>query len=200
MLSTGTRTLSKLSIVTVIVTVALLVGLALFLKKTPIGVQMRAAAEDFRMARLCGVRTNQVIATMNGNQIVVIDGRSNTILRRITVGSENANVAVNSFTSRAYVTNETFSQSTVGVVNLLNSKVGANVSTGNNPFGVTVDIFSNLVFVTNLGDQTVAVVNGRTNTKISSVSANSDAIDVNPVSRLVYTSDPADGLVHVISE
>ena len=30
--------------------------------------------------------------------------------------------------------------------------------------------------------------------------ANSSAIDVNPVSRLVYTSAPADGLVHVISE
>jgi YVTN family beta-propeller protein len=144
--------------------------------------------------------TNQVIATINGNQIAVIDGRSNTILRRIAVGSETANTAVNSFTSRAYVTNEFSAPSTVGVVNLLNSKVVANVSTGANPFGVAVDIFSNLVFVTNLGDQTVSVIDGRTNAKIASVSANSHAIDVNPVSRLVYTSDPADGLVHVISE
>ena len=54
--------------------------------------------------------------------------------------------------------------------------------------------------MTNLGDQTVAVIDGKTNAKIASVSASSSAIDVNPVSRLVYTSDPADGLVHVISE
>jgi branched-chain amino acid transport system permease protein len=62
----GALSFSKLSIVTVVVTIGLLAGLALFLKKTPIGVQMRAAAEDFRMARLCGARTNLVIATAFG--------------------------------------------------------------------------------------------------------------------------------------
>ena len=35
----------------------------MFLTRTRIGVQMRAAAEDFRMARLLGVRANRVIAT-----------------------------------------------------------------------------------------------------------------------------------------
>ena len=34
----------------------------LFLKKTSYGLQMRAAAEDFRMARLLGVRANFVIS------------------------------------------------------------------------------------------------------------------------------------------
>jgi branched-chain amino acid transport system permease protein len=36
-------------------------ALSLFLKKTPYGVQMRAAAEDFRMAQYLGVRGNVVI-------------------------------------------------------------------------------------------------------------------------------------------
>jgi len=40
--------------------VALLVGLVLFLRRTTIGVQMRAAAEDFGVARLLGVRANVV--------------------------------------------------------------------------------------------------------------------------------------------
>ena len=35
---------------------------ALFLQRTPLGVQMRAAAENFRMARLLGVRGEPVIA------------------------------------------------------------------------------------------------------------------------------------------
>ncbi len=52
----------KLQIVTLIVTFALLLGLGLFLRRTRFGVQMRAAAEDFAMARLLGVRGNRVIA------------------------------------------------------------------------------------------------------------------------------------------
>ena len=52
----------KLQMVTIVVTLVLLVLLVLFLKRTPIGVAMRAASEDFRMARLLGVRANRVIA------------------------------------------------------------------------------------------------------------------------------------------
>ena len=43
----GDLRIPKLNIVTVAVTAALLVGLVAFLKRTPIGIQMRAAAEDF---------------------------------------------------------------------------------------------------------------------------------------------------------
>jgi len=39
----------------------LLIGLSLFLGRTPYGVQMRAAAEDFRMARYLGIKANFVI-------------------------------------------------------------------------------------------------------------------------------------------
>ena len=37
-------------------------ALAPFLRRTMVGVQMRAAAEDFQIARLLGVRANLVIA------------------------------------------------------------------------------------------------------------------------------------------
>jgi branched-chain amino acid transport system permease protein len=53
----------KLDVFTVAITAILLVGLVLFLSRTRIGVQMRAAAEDFRMAQALGVRANTVIAT-----------------------------------------------------------------------------------------------------------------------------------------
>jgi branched-chain amino acid transport system permease protein len=55
-------TIGKLDIATIAVTAVLLVALALFLRYRPLGLQMRAAAEDFRMARTLGVRANQVIA------------------------------------------------------------------------------------------------------------------------------------------
>ena len=41
---------------------AILAGLALMLKRTRIGLEMRAAAEDFGMARLLGVKANVVIS------------------------------------------------------------------------------------------------------------------------------------------
>jgi branched-chain amino acid transport system permease protein len=52
----------ELQILTIAVTLVLLTLLVLFLRHTPIGVAMRAASEDFRMARLLGVRANRVIA------------------------------------------------------------------------------------------------------------------------------------------
>src|SRR5205823_2098482 len=52
----------KLQMLTIVVTLVLLALLAVFLRRTPLGVAMRAASEDFRMARLLGVRANRVIA------------------------------------------------------------------------------------------------------------------------------------------
>ena len=52
----------KLQIVTIAATIILLIGLVLFFRRSSIGTQMRAAAEDFGMARLVGVRANLVIA------------------------------------------------------------------------------------------------------------------------------------------
>jgi branched-chain amino acid transport system permease protein len=54
--------IQKLAILTMATTVILLVGLVVFFKRTTTGREMRAAAEDFRMARLCGVNANRVIA------------------------------------------------------------------------------------------------------------------------------------------
>jgi branched-chain amino acid transport system permease protein len=54
--------LQSLQIVTIVTSAILLGGLTWFLQGTRLGLQMRAAAEDFRMARVLGVRANRVIA------------------------------------------------------------------------------------------------------------------------------------------
>jgi branched-chain amino acid transport system permease protein len=59
----GSIVIPKLDFVVIGVTFGLMFALGLFLVRTPIGLQMRAAAEDFRMAQICGVRSNRVIAT-----------------------------------------------------------------------------------------------------------------------------------------
>lgn len=55
--------LQLLQVVTILVSAALLIGLSWFLKTTRLGLEMRAAAENFRMAQVLGVRANRVIAT-----------------------------------------------------------------------------------------------------------------------------------------
>jgi branched-chain amino acid transport system permease protein len=58
----GSIVIPKLSVLTVGLTAFLLVGLVGFLRLTQLGVEMRAAAENFSMARLMGVRANRVVA------------------------------------------------------------------------------------------------------------------------------------------
>jgi branched-chain amino acid transport system permease protein len=52
----------RLQCIAIVVTLALMVGLVVFFRASRIGVQMRAAAEDFTMARLLGVKADRVIA------------------------------------------------------------------------------------------------------------------------------------------
>ena len=61
--SVGGIAVSQLNILTLGIAATLFVSLALFLKRTRIGVQMRAAAEDFAMARVLGVQANTVVAS-----------------------------------------------------------------------------------------------------------------------------------------
>jgi len=53
--------LPLLQLITILVTMAVLIGLTLFLRRTRFGLEMRAAAENFTMARMLGVRANRVI-------------------------------------------------------------------------------------------------------------------------------------------
>jgi branched-chain amino acid transport system permease protein len=58
----GGLTISKLAVAEIVITLVLLVALWQFLTRTTLGVQMRAAAEDFSMAQQLGVRASRVIA------------------------------------------------------------------------------------------------------------------------------------------
>lgn len=50
-----------LQVITIVVTIVILLALTAFLKRTRFGLEMRAAAENFTMARMLGVRANMVI-------------------------------------------------------------------------------------------------------------------------------------------
>ena len=58
--------ISRLAIITMCVAVVLLVGMTLLIRRTALGIQLRASTEDFHMAQLVGVRANRVIAAAFG--------------------------------------------------------------------------------------------------------------------------------------
>jgi branched-chain amino acid transport system permease protein len=53
---------SNLDLITILVVVACMVGMTLLLRRTSIGVHLRASTEDYGMAQLVGVRGNRVIS------------------------------------------------------------------------------------------------------------------------------------------
>jgi branched-chain amino acid transport system permease protein len=53
---------SNLDVLTLLVAAGLLIGMTLLLKRTTIGVQLRASTEDYQMAQLVGIRGNRVIS------------------------------------------------------------------------------------------------------------------------------------------
>ncbi|UHD43864.1 branched-chain amino acid ABC transporter permease [Aureimonas altamirensis] len=53
--------LPLLQLITIVATILILLALTLFLRRTRFGLEMRAAAENFSMARMLGVRANNVI-------------------------------------------------------------------------------------------------------------------------------------------
>jgi branched-chain amino acid transport system permease protein len=59
----GSSRIGVLDLVTIALTIVLVAGLTLFLRRTVLGLRLRAAAEDFTMAQLLGVKANNVFAT-----------------------------------------------------------------------------------------------------------------------------------------
>jgi branched-chain amino acid transport system permease protein len=57
----GGVVISRVSVCTLLVTVILMGALGVFLRRSALGTQMRAAAENFHMAQALGIRSNRVI-------------------------------------------------------------------------------------------------------------------------------------------
>ena len=82
--------MSRLEIIIWIVTITLLVGMTLLLKRTALGMQLRASTEDFRMAQLVGVKANRVISSAFA--ITGLLASAVTVLYMLNHGDVRANV------------------------------------------------------------------------------------------------------------
>jgi YVTN family beta-propeller protein len=138
--------------------------------------------------------TNQVYVALSNDLVDVIDGRKKTIVATATVGTSNANVASNWISGNVFVVNSVEGVSTVGVLNSKGGNVAA-VTVGNTPFGVDVDLATNLAFVTNLIDNSVSVINGKTNTVSATLPVSGTFVAVNPATAKVYVSGQVNQLI-----
>jgi YVTN family beta-propeller protein len=131
-------------------------------------------------------------------QVDVINTFTGVITATPAVGQYNNDIAVNWTTGNVFVTNNVFGISTTGVLSAPGA-VLANVTVGNTPYAVDVDPYTNLAFVTNTTDNTVSVIDGKTNTVTATLPVSGGYLAVNPLTRKVYVAGQTN-VVTVVSE
>jgi len=141
---------------------------------------------------------NKLYVALATNLVDVIDTTQNAITATPTVGTVNQGIAVNWLTGNVFVTNNIFGISTVGVLNGSGSLI-TNVTAGNTPFGVDLDLITNLAFVTNTTDFSLSVIDGRTNTVKETLPVSGTYVAVNPLTSKVYVSGQTN-IVTVVKE
>ena len=147
-------------------------------------------------------KTNRIYVTQQDAGVVVINGSSDSVLTRITVGSTPSAIAVDDNTNTIYVAN--YGSNSVSVINGTNNFVKATIPVGQLPYGIAVNPNTNRIYVSNFGSGTVSIIDGLTNQVASSALTEADpyglAADTN--NGLVYVPDagPYPAQVSVISD
>lgn len=141
--------------------------------------------------------------------VTVIDGATNTVAATVTVGYGAFDVAVNQTTNQIYVTNNCGSDSrcssngSVTVIDGATNTVAATVPVQASPGDLAVNPATNQIYVTNacgsdtgcvtanLGEGTVTVIDGATNTVAATVTVglNPAFVAVNPTTNEIYVDD-----------
>jgi YVTN family beta-propeller protein len=149
-----------------------------------------------------GVAVNQkhgtVYATLaDVGGVVLIDPKTNMITTNAPFGTSGAGIAVDLDTGNVFTTNSVSSPN-VGQVGVLGSagNLLATLLVGNTPFGIDVNFDSHRVYVANAGDDTLSVINGKTNTVTATLPVSSLFLAVNPVTEKIYIApqDPVAAL------
>ena len=141
---------------------------------------------------------NRLYVALSDGTVDVIDAKKNVLLTTTTIGTSNAEIAVNWLTGHVFATNNVYGASTLGVLDK-DGVVITNVPVGNTPFGVDVDFLTNLVFVSNTQDGTVSVIDGKTNLPTLVLPVTGFYVAANPATSKVYVGGQ-DASLTVISE
>lgn len=141
------------------------------------------------------IATNKIYADDFNDNVYVIDGATNNLLKDIPFPEGVENLAVNPVTNRIYVAEDLF-PGKVGVINGANDTVITTVSAGGDlTFDVGVDYIHNIVYT---ADEfgTVSVIDGRTNTLTDTITVGGQpgTLSVDSQHRRIYVDNNSNGL------
>ena len=143
------------------------------------------------------VTNTYYVANEGSNSVSVINGVTNTVTNTVTVGSNPHVVALNPVTNKIYVANSV----SISVIDGTNPAAPpVTVTAGVNPTAIAVNPVTNKVYVANSSTNNVTVIDGATNTVVTTVPAGTtpNAIGVNPVTNKIYVVNNASNNVTVI--
>lgn len=113
-----------------------------------------------------------ILATLKGEDALAIYDISNGAIDKITVGKGPAQVFIQPDGKYAFVANEGTEESpsnTVSKVNLESKTVEATIDVGNGAHGVVISADNKYVYITNMFDSTVSVIDNTTNAVIATI-------------------------------
>jgi YVTN family beta-propeller protein len=142
--------------------------------------------------------TNRIYASAADNQqLIAIDGKTNTVIAQVFVPSQPGGISVNPKTDRIYVAGAGFP----GLIMVFDGATNTQVASIPEDFGVNntaVNFILDRAYATD-SDKTI-VVDGATNQEVARVPGGPFAtfIDVNPLNSRVYVVNAGDGSVSII--
>jgi YVTN family beta-propeller protein len=150
------------------------------------------------------------VANQAADTVSVLDGTTGALVTTIAVGDEPVGVAANPNTNFVYVTNAgpAGNGNSVSAINGQTNTVVATIDTRRfptgpaAPFSVAVNPTLNLIYVANFSENTVAVIDGATNSRRGTpqtVLNGPIGITANPSTGLVYTANVGSNDLAIVS-
>ena len=145
------------------------------------------------------------LASDVANRIFVVDEFTGKSLRNLTVNGLPAYVTVSPSTNKIYVTSPEFNQ--IYVINGYTDNISSIIKVGNIPGQLALDPTDytssggkGLLFVANLGDNNVSIIDASTEKNLENVTLDTlpYAISINPITKRAYVTSLVNNTVSVI--
>jgi len=137
------------------------------------------------------------VVNLNSNSVSVIDAASENVIYTYAVGGYPVGVTVSPDGSDVFVTN---SSDNISVINLMKNNV-TTINATKGPYDVCTSSDGSLLYVTNLGSNTVSVINLSTLNVIATIPVGTapQGIAITPDGSTLYVTNSTSGNVSVIS-
>mgnify|MGYP001195557386 CR=1 FL=1 len=148
-------------------------------------------------------KINKIYATGNRNQLAIINGRTNRIVKQLNVGPSPAVIAINQRNNFVYVGNSV--RRTVSVIHGKTNRLIKTIRLRGLPADIKINNNTNRVYIStfnSFGTNGVTVVNGCSNKIVSFIRIPNDfagPLAVNPVTNRIYALGVLGNNVYVIN-